>query len=225
MRLLCRFTIFERCLWAGSVSAVLIAFFLSPDGDPLSLAASLIGVTSLIFLARGYAAGQVLMLLFATLYGILSWQCRYYGEMLTYVGMTAPMALLSLIEWLRHPYKDSGEVAVAPLSGRKVLLLLAVSLPVTLLFYFLLKWLGTADLLISTLSVTTSFIAAGLTLLRSPFYALAYAGNDVVLLVLWGFASVKDPSHFPTLICFGAFLVNDLYGFISWRRMQRRQHA
>lgn len=223
MRLLRQFTVFERCLWVGSAAAVLVSFFLSPSGDPLSLVASLIGVTSLIFLARGYAAGQVMMLLFATLYGILSWRCRYYGEMLTYMGMTAPMALLSLIEWLRHPYKDSGEVAVAPLTRKKVIGLLISSPPVTLLFYFLLKWLGTADLLISTLSVTTSFIAAGLTLLRSPFYALAYAANDVVLMALWGVASFKDPSHFPTLICFVAFLVNDLYGFISWRRMQRRQ--
>ena len=101
------------------------------------------------------------------------------------------------------------------------MLLLAVA--VTAVFYFILKYLGNVALIVSTLSVTTSFIAAYLTFLRSPYYALAYAANDIVLIVLWCIASVAEPSNLPMLICFAVFLVNDLYGFINWRRMQKRQ--
>ena len=76
---------------------------------------------------------------------------------------------------------------------------------------------------VSTLSVTTSFLAVYFTFRRSPLYALAYAANDIVLIVLWTLASIKDPAYLSTLICFFAFLANDIYGFINWQRMAKKQ--
>jgi glucose-6-phosphate-specific signal transduction histidine kinase len=68
-----------------------------------------------------------------------------------------------------------------------------------------------------------SFAASALTLLCSRFYALAYAANDAVLIVLWVLASLQDAGYYPMVICFFVFLINDSYGFINWSRMQRRQ--
>ena len=73
----------------------------------LTLLASLIGVTSLIFNAKGNPFGQFLMVWFSLLYGVISFSFAYYGEMLTYLGMTMPMAVFSLISWLRNPYKKT----------------------------------------------------------------------------------------------------------------------
>jgi nicotinamide riboside transporter PnuC len=78
-------------------------------------------------------------------------------------------------------------------------------------------------MLFSTLSVTTSFIAVYLTFRRSPYFALAYAANDIVLIVLWILAATKDVSYLSVMICFVLFLVNDVYGYISWRKMEQRQ--
>lgn len=103
--------------------------------------------------------------------------------------------------------------------------MLGLSVVVTIVFYFILKIWGTANLIPSTVSVTTSFIAAYLTFRRSPYYAIVYAMNDVVLIVLWVLAALSDISYVSVVVCFVAFLVNDLYGFINWRKMQRRQSA
>lgn len=227
MRKLIRyFSLGEWLLWSGSCLAILIFFFLFDGSDFLTLIASLIGVTSLIFCAKGNPAGQVLMILFSLLYGYISLTFAYYGEMITYLGMTAPMALFSLISWLRHPFKgQKSQVQVAAMRGRDWALALLLTLGVTVIFYFLLRALGTANLIPSTISVTTSFLAAYLTWRRSPYFALIYAANDVVLLVLWTLASFSDISYVSVVVCFAAFLVNDLYGFASWKRMQRRQRA
>ena len=96
---------------------------------------------------------------------------------------------------------------------------------VTFGFYFILDHFGTANMLPSTLSVTTSFIAVYLTFRRSPYFALAYAANDVVLIVMWTMAAVEDISYLSVIICFVMFLVNDLYSFVSWKRMEKRQMA
>lgn len=218
------FSVGEKLLWAGSVLAILVFFFLFDGSDVLTLIASLIGVTSLIFCAKGNPIGQVLMILFSLLYGIISLSFAYYGEMITYLGMTAPMALFSLISWLRHPFKgQKSQVQVAVMRGRDWLIALLLTLLVTAVFYFILRALGTANLLPSTVSVTTSFLAAYLTWRRSPYFALVYAANDVVLLVLWTMASFHDLSYVSVVVCFAAFLINDLYGFLCWRRMQKKQ--
>jgi len=94
---------------------------------------------------------------------------------------------------------------------------------VTVIFYFILGALGTANLLISTFSVTTSFLAVYLTFRRSAYYALAYAANDLVLIVMWIMATLADSSYLSVVVCFVVFLVNDTYGFINWRRMEKRQ--
>ena len=192
----------------------------------LTLAASLIGVTSLIFNAKGNPFGQLLMVLFSVLYGIISYSFRYYGEMVTYLGMTGPMALFSLIAWLRHPFKGQrSEVAVNTLTRTEALLSVLLTGAVTYVFFFILRAFGTQNLALSTLSVATSFLAVYLTFRRSAQYALAYAANDVVLIALWVIAARTDASYVSVAVCFVMFLVNDLYGYVSWQRMRRRQAA
>lgn len=214
---------FERVLWLGSVCAIVLSFLLSGGQDGLTILASLIGVTALIFVAKGYVLGQVLTVVFALVYGIISFHFRYYGEMLTYLGMTAPMAVVAAVNWLRHPYAGTREVTVNRLNRQHWLVLAVSSVTVTVAFYFLLGALGNSNLLFSTISVTTSFLASALTFLRSPYYALGYAANDGVLIVLWVLATREDAAYLPMVVCFVMFLANDLYGFFNWRRMARRQ--
>ena len=216
-------TRFERTLWLTSVCAVVLSYTLSGGGDILTMIASLIGVTALIFVAKGYVLGQVLTVVFAVFYGIISFFFRYYGEMITYLCMTAPIAIVSVVSWLRHPYNGSREVAVSRLTRRQIAVMIVSAAAVTAAFYVILRVLGNANLMFSTVSVTTSYIASYLTFLRSPYYAVGYAANDIVLIVLWVLATVESLSYLPMVLCFVLFLVSDLYGFYNWQRMQKRQ--
>ena len=218
------FTKAEWLLWGSSVTLILASFLLFDRVNYMTLLASLIGVTSLIFNAKGNPVGQVLMIVFSLLYGVISYRFAYYGEMATYLGMTGPMALLALISWLRNPYEgNKAEVAVNRISRGEWAFLLLLSAVVTVIFYFILDHFGTANMLPSTLSVTTSFIAVYLTFRRSSYFALAYAANDIVLVILWSLAAVYDIGYVSVVMCFALFLVNDIYGYISWRKMEQRQ--
>lgn len=225
-RVLCYFSKTEWMLWLGSMLLILSFFLLFDRGNGMTLAASLVGVTSLILCAKGNPLGQLLMVLFSLLYGIVSYTCAYYGEMVTYLGMTAPMAVVSLVSWLRNPFDGSrAEVRVNTLKKREYLVMLLLTALVTWAFYYILQAFHTANLIPSTISVATSFAAVYLTFRRSPFFALAYAANDLVLILLWAMAAVSDPGYLAVMVCFVVFFVNDLYGFLNWSRMQRRQAA
>ncbi len=216
-------THFERGLWITSVIVVSLSYLLSPSGNWMTLVTSVIGVTALIFVAKGYVIGQILCIVFALLYGLISLHFHYYGEVITYLGMTAPIAVVSTISWLRHPYRKTAEVEVQHVTKKQIAWLVLATVAVTVAFYFILKALHTANLFWSTVSVATSFFAASLTALRSPYYAIAYTANDLVLIVLWIAATIQDIAYLPMIFCFVMFMANDLYGFWHWRRMRDRQ--
>lgn len=219
------FTKTEKILWSSSLFLIVASFCIFDRANYLTLIASVIGTTSLIFNAKGNPIGQVLMIIFSIIYGVISLTFAYYGEMITYLGMTAPMAIVALISWLRNPYNgNKAEVKVNHLKPKEVILMFLLTIVVTFVFYYILKAFNTANIIPSTTSVATSFLAVYLTFRRSAYFALAYALNDIVLIILWTLASVQDISYLSVIICFVMFLVNDLYGFINWRRMHRRQN-
>ncbi len=214
----------ETALWSSS-AAIIIAFFFVFDRESyMTLAASLIGVTSLILNAKGNPIGQFLTVVFSLFYGIISFTFRYYGEMLTYLGMTMPMAIVALVSWIKNPYKgNKAEVKINRITKKEAVFMWLAAALVTFIFYFVLEFFSTANIVPSTVSVTTSFIAVYLTFKRDPRYAIGYAANDIVLIVLWVLAAVEDIGYISVAACFAAFLANDIYGFYNWKRMEKRQ--
>ena len=131
------FTTVELTLWGISLLLLLLSHFLFHGSNWMTTVASMIGVSALIFIAKGNPIGQFLMIGFSIVYGIISYSYAYYGEMITYLGMSAPMAFVSLISWLRNPYRGKrSEVRINRLKGKEVWLLLLLSLVLSVLFYW-----------------------------------------------------------------------------------------
>lgn len=210
----------EWILWMGSLAIVILSNLLSTDIDVLTLVSACVGITSLIFAAKGNVWAQILMVVFSILYGSISWQFRYWGEMITYIGMTMPMAVWSTITWIKNPSESGQEVAIQKLTRKHVAGIAAAGVIVTAVFYMILKALDTPNILFSTISITTSFLAASLTMLRSSYYALGYASNDIILIVMWVLASIENPAYIPVVVNFIIFFFNDMYGFVSWKRRE-----
>lgn len=212
----------EKIIWTASILSILVSSLLFPNPDLVSVITSALGATALIFVSKGDPLGQLMCIIFGVIYAFISFHLRYYGEMITYVGMTVPSAVWALYTWLKNPYTDR-QVKVAEMTAKKWMLVVFGGLVASLIMYFVLGFFGTANLIISTVSVATSFMASMLTVLRSPLYALFYAANDVVLIALWVLACIDNIGYLPMVICFIIFLVNDAYGFINWRKMKKIQ--
>lgn len=214
----------EKILWAASAVCVTVLFCLVPQKNPLTLIATLVGITSLLFTAKGHVSGQFIQLVFCILYALVSLGFKYYGEAITYMGMTFPSDLFAAIVWLKNPSKKGKtEVRMSHLTPKKSAVAILASTAASFIFYFILKKLNTANLEISTVSVFTSMMASVLTIMRVPYYALAYAANDIVLIIMWIMASLENPVYVPMIFNFAVFLVNDLYGFFSWKKLRRLQ--
>ena len=211
-------------IYIFSLSVVTVSSILGGVQGVPSVIASIIGTTSLIFMAKGDVFGPILMVIFSIMYGVISYSYAYYGEVITYLGMTAPISAVSIFTWIKNPYeKGKHEVKIARLKKIHILNLTLLTCGVTFVFSFIRDYFNTANMLFRTLSIATSLFAVGLTTLRSPYYAIAYGLNDVVLIILWCFASFEDRSYISMVVCFIIFLINDLYGFVNWKRMEKKQ--
>ena len=219
-------TKFEFFLWISSCLLILISFILAGEFNFWVLLTSLVGATALIFMAKGEPLGQILTIAFSLLYGYISLTFQYWGEMITYLCMSAPAALAATISWLRNPFeKGKTQVKIKKITLKHWIIISLSSIAVTFIFYYILKYFNTPNLFFSTLSIATSFFASLLTFLRSPYYAIAYASNDIVLIILWILASVNNLSYIPMVACFFIFLLNDSYAFINWRKMEKKQSS
>lgn len=218
-------TKFEMGLWITSLITVTLSYLIAPAHDILSLIASLIGVTALIFVSKGYVFGQLLCVFFSVFYGIISFIFGYYGEMITYLFMSTPIAVFAVISWIKNPYKKTKVVTVRKMKKREWFLISFLAIPVTVIFFFILRYFNTPNLIFSTLSITTSFVASSLTFMRNPYYAVAYSLNDIILIILWSLASIESIAYLPMVACFIMFLINDIYGFINWTKIQKIQNT
>ncbi len=217
------FSTFEKCLWIFSVLLILIPFLFFKDKDYLTLISSIVGATALIYLAKGHILGQILTLLFGIFYAFVSYHFRYYGELCTFIFMSMPLTILNIISWYKHPFMDTNEVTICRVTKKNILIISILTFIVTIMFYYVLKYFSTPNLFFSTISISTSFFSASLSYLRSPYYAIGYMANDIVLIILWSLATLKEISYLPMVCCFIAFFMQDLYGFINWKKMQKQQ--
>lgn len=223
-KLIKSFSSFEILLYFSSILIILLSFFLVGNTNYLYLSASLLGATALIFLSKGNPIGQVLTVAFSIIYCIISFSFQYYGEMITYLGMTTPIAIISIISWFKHPFNgNKSEVIINKVNKKDYGIMFVLAIAVTIAFYFILKAFHTANLILSTVSVLTSFLASYLSLKRSPLYGIAYGLNDIVLIALWILATLKNLEYLSMVICFVIFLINDMYGYINWSRIQKKQ--
>lgn len=217
------FSLIDLLIWSSSVIAIVLSFVLTKNTDYLQLAASLIGACSLIIIAKGNVVGQILSVVFSVFYGVISFYYRYYGELATY-GMTGVMAIGVIIAWLRHPFQGKKtEVTVNTLKPIEHPLLIVIALVLTVPGYLILRALDTPNLWCSTLSVLTSLVAILYTLRRSPYYALGYALNDIVLIVLWALMAQERRECIAMVVCFAVFLFIDFYSLVNWLRLRKRQ--
>lgn len=211
----------ELTIWVVSVTSIVLSGMLIGmligNADLMLIITSCIGVSGLIWVAKRKGMGQVLVVAFSVLYAIISIKNKYYGEMITYLFMTVPIALVTIKVWLNNMGEEN-TVEVKKETKKQILLIFLCSLVVTYLMYYVLVYFDTSSIVLSTISITTSFLAATLMLVRSKYYAVAYAMNDVVLIGLWIIASMSNIENISMVVCFVIFLINDIYGFISWSK-------
>ena len=214
----------EWILYLTSLSIVFASNFFAREINIINMIATALGVTALIFIAKGNVFGQILMVVFGTLYAINALRFRYYSELITYLGMTVPLSILSIVSWIKNPSDNNkNQVKIREFTFKEFILSFSLTILVTIVFFFILRALNTPNLIVSTISISTSFFASFLMQRRISFYAIGFCFNDMVLIILWTISCFTDLTSLSMVACFTTFLIYDIHGFTKWRKREKEQ--
>ncbi|MBP5694973.1 MAG: nicotinamide mononucleotide transporter [Bacilli bacterium] len=191
--------------------------------DWINLIGAQIGIVSIFFLAKASLLGISLSFVFSLFYAITSLNYKYYGEAIIYFAFMIPLGITSAIIWIINRFKKTAEVTIVKTKKIDFVIGPIASVILTFGLFWLLRYLGTQNIITSTISLFTSFLALYFQLRRSRFTEIFFAANDIVLITLWILATIDDISYLPIVICFVFLLVNDLYGFFNWSKIQKEQ--
>lgn len=217
---------FEIIFLIVSYIALTLCFVLGTEKNTFSFIVSLVGVSSVMLVAKGLTIAPIVSIIYNILYATLSVTQKYYGETIIYTVIMIPLSIISLVSWVKNKNGGKGEqVQVNKISKKEYLILSLVIVALTIGFYFLLKALHTNELIVSTISLVAPVISAYLMLRRSSYYAICFIVSNVVLIVLWGLSIKTAGAGFlPTICSFVIFTVLDVYGLIHWKQEEKRQN-
>jgi len=219
-------TLFEKLFLFFSLITITLCFAFGIDKNIFAYIVSVVGVISVLLVAKGLAIAPIINVIYSILYSVLSISQRYYGEAIIYLGLMIPISVISIVSWLKNRNKAQKEVvSVNSIKGKEYLYLSIATVVATIGFYFILKVLNTSELIISTLSLVSSAVASYLMLRRCSYYAIGFIVNDIILITLWVLAVVSSGiGYLPSAISFCIFLINDIYGFIHWKIEEHKQN-
>ncbi len=223
MKLFKDWTNFEKILLFGSiviVSIVGIAF----KSDVLTVSCSIVGIITVLLLAKGKNLGQVFGLLITILYSIVSYKNKYYGEVLIYALLMLPMYVIGIISWISHKNEKTNSVEINSIKRKEWVIVSFIFVGVFVGIYYLLKVFNTNELIVSTISVLASLFAVYLQIRRSKYSFGFYLINDIILMFLWGIPVLHGNYILvPMLLNPTINFINDAYGFYNWKMTEKIQ--
>ncbi len=217
---------FEK-VWLLSFTAVNIFLFFAWHDTWIGLTASLTGMLCVVLTAKGKISSFYFGLINIFAYSYVAFSSKYYGDVILNLGYFLPMTFVGIYYWNKNLNNDEStkEVLVRKLRWRDKVIWFIVSLAVLYIFGLLLQLVkGTLPFVDST---TTVFSIVATILLNKRyvdqwFYWILV---DIWSIVMWVFIFIRDGNQISMLVMWSAFLVNALYGYYNWNKMEKKQHG
>lgn len=177
--------------------------------------------------AKGKVSTQFIGVIYFCFYIFITYSQKLYGEAILYLTIMLPMYVYGIVHWLKNRNKEENVVIVrSNLSSKEWCLMSVALLILSVGVYVLLKVLGTAELLISTLSFVSMLPAVYLLIRRCKWNQVVFLINDVIVPLLWLAMVLNGESIFITLVVYHFFqLTYDVYGFVNWIKLEKRQKS
>lgn len=206
----------------GILSSIIVGiYFNSPI---VAVGYSVSSIITAMLQAKGKVESQFFSIAVCLLYSYISYTNRYFGEVIFYMLVMFPMAIGGIISWMRHKSEKTNTVEVNEIKKKEWILIFIVSVIAFVVFYNLLKYFNTNELIVSTFSMIASFLAIYLLVRRSKYSFIFYLINDVILILLWIIPVLNGqlvliPMIIEPLILF----ISDCYGTLNWNKMEEAQ--
>lgn len=218
--------LFEK-IWLLTFTIVNIYLFFAWQDSWIGLTASLTGMLCVVLTAKAKISSFYWGLINILTYSYVAYKSAYYGDVMLNMLYFLPMTFFGIYFWKKNvkKEKETKTVLVRSLSWKNKAYWLILSVIVVFVYGLFLKWLnGTLPFVDSTTTIF-SIVATILLTKRCSDQWFYWIMVDVFSIVMWAYIFLRDGNEVSMLVMWSAFLVNALYGYYNWRKMEKQQNG
>jgi nicotinamide mononucleotide transporter len=217
---------FER-VWLLAFTLVNIYLFFAWHDTIIGLVASITGMLCVVLTAKGRISSFYFGLVNILAYSWVAYQSAYYGDVQLNMLYFLPMTFVGIYYWKKNQRKDKKQtdIKVRSLAVKEKIIWLIVSLVVLAIYGLFLKYLNGTLPFVDASTTIFSIIATILLNKRLTDQWYYWIMVDVLSIVMWVYIFITRGSDVSMLVMWAAFLVNAIYGYYNWRKMERSQNG
>ena len=207
--------------WLAAATAVILGLSLYWKDSPVSLWAALTGVWCVILTGKGKRSSFLFGTVNVVFYAMISFQARYYGEVMLNILYYLPMNFVGWFAWKKHMNEETGEVVKRRLPRNRRVWVYGLTAAAILLYGLVLKALGGNLPYVDSMSTVVSVTAQILSVKRLTEQWVLWIVVDVVTVVMWGINFAQGGETVATLAMWSVYLINAVIMYIRWNREGR----
>lgn len=207
-----------EAVWLLIFIAVQIGIYIYNPDSILGMVSGISGIICNVFVSKGKISNYFFGLIFAYTYFYISLGANFLGEMNTTLYVYIPAQFIGYFLWKANMQKEQGADAVVAkaLTAKGWMGLIAFLVIGTFLFVQLLNHFGGSSTGLDGLSTIIVIAAQALMVLRYREQWLLWILLNIISIALWA----ENTSMY---VMYSAYLLNSLYGYYNWSKLQKAQ--
>ena len=212
----------SELVWLLASITMILTSSLYDKTSILELFTGLVGVIYVIMIAKGYNSSNLVGIGYVSIYGIVAWQAKFYGDMLMNIVLI-PLYIIAFIQWKKHT-KD-GVIEARSLTAMQTCEVGLAVLIAMILFNIVLVAMGGnytwADSANSILTVTALILTIG----RYSQQWICWLTNNIISTAMWVLAiynGIIDASISIAMLKI-IILANSIWGLVHWLNMSKKK--
>ena len=199
------------------IAAQIWAYIQTPD-TLLAMISGIAGILCVVFVSKGKVSNYFFGLIFAYTYFYVTLKANFLGEMNTTLYVYIPAQFIGYFLWKQNLQKDqqgSDAVVAKSLTPQGWAFLAAFVTIGTLLFIQALNYYGSSSTTLDGLTTIIVVAAQSLMILRYREQWLLWIALNCLSIALWA----ETPAMY---LMYSAYLLNSLYGYYNWTKLQKQ---
>ena len=224
MQLFKEWTWFER-IWLLLFSIVNVFLYLKWDSGLIGLISAMSGMLCVVLVAKGKISNFVFGIVNTATYAYISYGYGLYGESMLNALFYLPTQFIGLWMWQRHrsvnKVRDE-DIEIKRLSVKGWAIVIASVVVGAYAYMHVLMALDAQQVRIDSVAVVMSVVAQILLTLRYAEQWVLWILVNLLSIVLWVVTlSQSGGSDYTMPVMWTAFLINSIYGWINWLKLQQ----
>jgi len=181
------------------------------------------GVICVICTGKGKLSAYFFGLINCVLYAIISYKARLYGETMLNLVYYVPMQFIGFYVWNKNMNNSTYEVNKIHMTNKNRIKWLIIMILSTILYGYILKYLGDAMPFVDSFTTMSSVIAMIVSVKMYSEQWWIWILVDVFSVYMWWINFSMGSENLATLLMWMVYLLNAIIMCIKWEKEVRKK--